>query len=92
MFVDDIVAIFPSQTAVNQAVRLGLQRYEDMFQMELIFGPTKTAVLAMFGAASDQISTVFCSEYKLLGVQFDDFLEFAKRSSHVLRVGKVLFL
>ena len=92
MFADDIVAVFPSQIAVNQAVHLGLQRYENMFQVEFNFGPTKTAVLPMFGAASDQISTVLCSDYKLLGVQFDEFLDFTKRSSHVLRVGKCCFM
>ena len=91
MFVDDVVAVFPSQRAVTQAVDVGLNTYSKAFGAEFNYGATKTAVLPMFDAQCEEIPDLSCDTYKLLGVQLDKSLDLSSRADHVLRVGKVLF-
>jgi hypothetical protein len=91
LYVDDVVATFPSKEAVFNAVHVALPMYERMVRARFNLGPQQTAVMCCYGADPPDIQDMQCSVYKVLGCFVDEQLTLNNQEAFVLNVGEALF-
>ena len=87
-FVDDVAAPYPDGDSVEAVLHHGLARFTDVAKATFNFGPQKTATMACFDAPPVSRHT---DTYKLLGIEVDNQLTFAKRLDIICAVGKAAF-
>ena len=88
LYVDDVVATFPSKEAVFNAVHVALPMYERMVRARFNLGPQQTAVMCCYGADPPDIQDMQCSVYKVLGCFIDEQLTLNNQEAFVLNVGR----
>ena len=87
-FVDDVVAPYPDAESVEDVLAFGLPAYEMLAKAQFNYGPQKTATMACCGAppAKHHVDV-----YKLLGIEVDAQMTFAKRLDVVCATGRQVF-
>ena len=91
LFIDDVVAPFPSCTEVCKAATEGLDLFAHTVRAKFNMGPSKTAIMPCYDAPDVPLVDIACETYKLLGVQLERGLSLEMRLAHILKVGNALF-
>ena len=87
-FVDDLSAPYPDAHSVDQMLHEGFPAFCKLAKASFNFGTNKTCSMACFDAPPAESNVTL---YKLLGVEIDSDLSFAKRLDIVLAVARAAF-